>query len=316
MMTTPRLTEPDNPTPKIPVPMKKTMRIKLEDIVCNAGTQMRVATPKQRAREFAECMTAGDKFPPLKVVHDGKKHYLVDGFTRFEGWRLVPGTTDVDCEVISGTRKDAIRLALCANAEHDTSGLPRTSDDKRKAVRRAEKEFPDRSVRELANLCKVGKSLVAAMRTGVPSGGRVATVRADTETASKAEEIDADAASDFGGAPWVSLDEPLGGDLTPVFGEPPGSEKIVAAAALESGIARDWPELAERLQEHVKAVNARVQEYQGVLVRLSQLLLDNGALAESDQVALNDIKSRIAQIGEIIATIDSPVITVTAVGSL
>ena len=80
MMTTPRLTEPDNPTPKIPVPMKKTMRIKLEDIVCNAGTQMRVATPKQRAREFAECMIAGDKFPPLKVVYDGKKHYLVDGF--------------------------------------------------------------------------------------------------------------------------------------------------------------------------------------------------------------------------------------------
>ena len=101
----------------------------LEVIRRDGGTQMREAISEVTVITYAEHMQDGAQFPPIVVFNDGSDYWLADGFHRAGGYERA-GIENVPAEVIEGTRLDAVKYALHANA---TNGKPRTSGDLKKA---------------------------------------------------------------------------------------------------------------------------------------------------------------------------------------
>ncbi|HET7624383.1 MAG TPA: ParB N-terminal domain-containing protein [Verrucomicrobiae bacterium] len=134
--------------------------MKLSLIRCDCGTQSRAAINEEAVSEYAERMVEGDKFPPVEVFFDGNKYYLADGFHRVLAANR-NGFLDFECNVHPGTKTDALKFSLRANALH---GLKRTNADKRHSVELALSEWPQWSDRALADACAVSFTLVADVR--------------------------------------------------------------------------------------------------------------------------------------------------------
>jgi len=135
-------------------------RLSLEEIDIYSGTQTRVSTNDEAVVGYAEAMKLGSEFPPIVVYYDGAKYYLADGFHRFLAAKKIE-ERDLLAEVREGTRGDALRHALGANA---TNGVYRTNADKRNAAEIALEEWTDRSNAYLADICKVSIELVRKVR--------------------------------------------------------------------------------------------------------------------------------------------------------
>lgn len=137
-----------------------TKKIKLTEIVTDAGTQVRAGLNEATVAEYAEALAEGAKFPSVTVFHDGDRYIAVDGFHRIEaGLRM--GATQIECDVRKGGKTDALKFALGCNAHH---GLRRTNADKRHAVGMALREFGKFSDSALAEMCAVNRELVAEVR--------------------------------------------------------------------------------------------------------------------------------------------------------
>jgi hypothetical protein len=136
--------------------------LKFSQIRIDGGTQMRVSINQDKVAEYAEKMREGAKFPPIKATFDGTVYWLYDGFHRYFASQSV-GDTTIEVDYKPGTMEDAQDLALRANNEH---GLPRTNEDKRKSVETAlsYERHAKKSDREIARLCDVSHTLVAAVR--------------------------------------------------------------------------------------------------------------------------------------------------------
>ena len=134
------------------------MKLKLDQITIDAGTQTRIMMNEKTIAEYAADMTEGAKFPDVVVFASGTDYLLADGFHRFmaaqrNGWR------EIDAEVRTGSRLDAIKYSLGANNSH---GLRRTNADKRRCVEIALEEFSNMSGREMARMCGVDNAFVTA----------------------------------------------------------------------------------------------------------------------------------------------------------
>lgn len=128
----------------------------------DGGTQMRAELNATTIEEYAVAMQAGAQFPAIVVYYDGSDYWLGDGFHRLAARRkLLEGA--VECEVRSGTRRDAVLCAAGANAAH---GLRRTNADKRRAVEALlrDEEWAQWSDREIARRCAVDHKTVGALR--------------------------------------------------------------------------------------------------------------------------------------------------------
>ena len=136
--------------------------LKFSQIRIDGGTQMRVSINQDKVAEYAEKMRENAKFPPLKATFDGTVYWLYDGFHRYFAAQAA-GATTIEVDYKPGTMEDAQDLALGANDDH---GLPRSNEDKRKAVETAleMERHAKKSDREIARLCKVSHTLVAAVR--------------------------------------------------------------------------------------------------------------------------------------------------------
>lgn len=104
--------------------------LNVSQIEQSRDTQARVELDNDIVDQYAAAMVAGAKFPPITVVFDSIKYYIADGWHRFFAYYRCH-LTNIECEVINGTLRDATLIALGANAEH---GLRRSNADKRKAV--------------------------------------------------------------------------------------------------------------------------------------------------------------------------------------
>ena len=139
--------------------------LKISEIRTDAGTQIRVRIDDATVKEYAEAYQNGAKFPPVVVFHDGSENILADGFHRVWGAKAA-GLTDVLADVRRGSRVDALKYALGANAVH---GLKRTNADKRRAVELALKEFSKLSDRAIAEMCCVSNNFVGDVRRQLSS---------------------------------------------------------------------------------------------------------------------------------------------------
>ncbi|HEX7379724.1 MAG TPA: hypothetical protein VF278_21550 [Pirellulales bacterium] len=116
-------------------------------------------------------MREGAVFPPVIVVYDQKDYWLADGFHRLHARLQLPSEQPtIDCQVHEGSLRDAILLAVQANATH---GLRRTNQDKRRAVETilADEEWSQKSTRWVAKTCGVGQGLVEDVRRQLPDSG-------------------------------------------------------------------------------------------------------------------------------------------------
>ena len=134
------------------------MKIKLDDIITTAGTQMRVQLNIDAVEEYMQT----EDLPPVTVFDDDGKLYLADGFHRFEA-RLRNNEEYIQCKVEKGTLREAILFAVSANAEH---GVRRTNADKRRSVETLLKddEWGTWSGREIARICRVDEKMVRRLR--------------------------------------------------------------------------------------------------------------------------------------------------------
>jgi len=137
-----------------------TRKLKLSEIVTDAGTQVRASLNEATVAEYTDALADGAKFPPVIVFHDGSRYLAADGFHRIHAANRI-GATQIECDVRKGSKADALKFALGCNAHH---GLRRTNADKRRAVELAVKEFGKFSDSALAEMCAVNRELVAEIR--------------------------------------------------------------------------------------------------------------------------------------------------------
>ena len=106
------------------------MKLKLEQIIIDKGTQTRDEIDQKTVTEYAEALMNKEVFPPVIVFHDGINYYLADGFHRYFANKQVKSTY-IEADVTNGTLRNALEYALGTNDKH---GLKRSIKDKRKAV--------------------------------------------------------------------------------------------------------------------------------------------------------------------------------------
>jgi hypothetical protein len=111
----------------------------------------------------------GKPWAPVRIYEDSEaakgapRYWVADGFHRVSAAQAL-NLTHIQCEVLPGSPRDAIRESLSANARH---GLRRTREDKRRAVSRALKDEDWRcwTDQRVADLCAVSRALVSSIRT-------------------------------------------------------------------------------------------------------------------------------------------------------
>lgn len=169
--------------------------INIKAIRIDGGTQSREKLDQTVVDEYAELMKEGTEFPPISVVHDGNEYYLSDGFHRLLAAQKA-GKASINCDVLTGTLRDAILYSLSANSSH---GLRRTVEDRRKAVMTMLEDFEwsEWSDREIARQCHVSHPFVAKLRAGMkpepkPESGNITSQKAEKKAEPKVKEVEAE----------------------------------------------------------------------------------------------------------------------------
>lgn len=135
-------------------------QITLAAIKMDTGIQCRAAINTEIVNDYAERMTAADKFPPVDLFGNGDGYWIGDGWHRIMAAQQI-GAKSIDANVNVGNRQDALKCALHANALH---GARRTNADKRRCVDVAVAEFVGQSSRVIAEMCGVTHKLVLITR--------------------------------------------------------------------------------------------------------------------------------------------------------
>ena len=141
------------------------MKLEIKDIRMDGGTQSRVAISEDTVMDYTEFLLDGVKMPPIIVFNDGKQYWLADGFHRFHAHNRAK-FTEIDCDIRTGTKRDAKIFSWSANADH---GLRRTNADKRKIVIDAleDIEMAEEDARKIAKLCRVSHTLVIRIKNSL-----------------------------------------------------------------------------------------------------------------------------------------------------
>lgn len=143
----------------------KAQELNISQIELDSSTQFRVDIDEGKVAEYAQLMTDGVELPPIRVIADGSKTYLVDGWHRLYAHKKLEKTA-IMAELTVGTYRDAVLAALSANNDH---GLPTTNQDKRKKVLFAlrDPDLSQLSQREIARLCGVTQAMVSKVKNEI-----------------------------------------------------------------------------------------------------------------------------------------------------
>jgi hypothetical protein len=138
------------------------MKIELKKIRLDGGTQPRVKIEENAVQSYTEVLLDGGVMPPVVVFFDGADNWLADGFHRWHAHKRA-GFVEIECAVQQGTKRDALIYSLGANHDH---GLPRTNEDKRKAVTIVfdDIEMCELSDLQIAKICRVSSMTVGRIR--------------------------------------------------------------------------------------------------------------------------------------------------------
>ena len=187
-------------------------KIKIDAIRIDGGTQCRLVIDQPTVYSYLESMKEGDEFPLMETVFDGSTYWLTDGFHRYHAFKLL-GIKEIEVKYKPGTLQDAQIEALKANSKH---GKPLSNEDKRNKVKMALKieGFDKKSNYEIAKICQVSQSFVAAVRDP-----KVKKKQADN--VAKHYEKEKNTSSTSNGKPLDYVD--------PYVGQAPDDDEIKAA---------------------------------------------------------------------------------------
>lgn len=143
--------------------------VPLARIQDDPATQPREALDDATVERYADAMAAGTQLPPVVLYHDGEWYWLADGWHRREAARLLQRAS-IDAEVHFGTKRDAMLYAAGANATH---GLPRSNEDKRRAVIMllTDDEWRQWSDHEIARRTLTSQPFVSKLRRELSDNG-------------------------------------------------------------------------------------------------------------------------------------------------
>lgn len=133
----------------------------VDNIRIDGGTQARSELNEAVVAQYADAIAAGEKLPPVVTFFDGTDHWLADGFHRLFAHKKLE-IIEIDAEIHSGTRRDAVLYSVGANRKH---GLPPSNADKRKAVELLlnDAEWSKWSQHKIASTCGVSAGFVSKL---------------------------------------------------------------------------------------------------------------------------------------------------------
>lgn len=140
--------------------MGEIRAIELGQIQMDTSIQCRASINSETVTDYAECMTEGNEFPPVVLFGVNGKFWIADGWHRIMAAKQV-GYTDIQADVMSGGRVEALKYALSANT---SNGMRRTNEDKKRCVEIALAEFGNLSSRAIAEMCGVSDRYVGRVR--------------------------------------------------------------------------------------------------------------------------------------------------------
>lgn len=229
-----------------------TVELPLSKIQRDGGTQPRSGTEDVVVKDYAEAMSEGAKFPPLRVFFDGVKYWLTDGFHRYEAAERI-GFKTYACEIVQGTMEDAQWDSYGANKAH---GLRRSNLEKQRAVEKALKHpsAKDKSTREIAEHCGVSHMTVQRYRTpvcNIVTDGTKSAKKKNGESPSEPKSSPSSAKTEVDTEPQstpASTPEPEIGEIKEVEAPPDNiiTEVITFLRNLQTTEANN---LADRLQK-------------------------------------------------------------------
>jgi len=237
----------------------KAVTLALTKVTIDGGTQSRVALNEDVVSEYADAIRRGATLPPVVVFHDGGTYWLADGFHRFHAHRAARAE-DIDADVFTGTKRDAVLHSVGANANH---GLRRSNDDKRRAVQTLldDAEWAQWSDRQIAEACGVAHSFVAAVRNPDAAqrqqANRKASAARQVESDSTHQPVQADGAS--AGCNPITPRPPTPGPAALVESDS-SAEGPVAEAGEPAGLGDDDVPSLDSLLEEAQAFNRQLIE--------------------------------------------------------
>ncbi len=237
----------------------KAVTLALTKVTIDGGTQSRVALNEDVVSEYADAIRRGAALPPVVVFHDGGTYWLADGFHRFHAHRAARAE-DIDADVFTGTKRDAVLHSVGANANH---GLRRSNDDKRRAVQTLldDAEWAQWSDRQIADACGVSPPFVAAVRSPEAAQrqqvNRKASASRQVESDSTHQPDQADGAS--AGCNPITPQPETPGPAALVESDS-SAEGPVAEAGEPAGLGDDDVPLLESLLEEAQAFNRQLIE--------------------------------------------------------
>jgi hypothetical protein len=225
----------------------ETKIIAIEKITwLDKAVQPREQVRSEVVKRYQEEMDSGAIFPPPIVFWDGESYHLADGAHRIKAIQGL-GKTEIEVEVRSGSKREAILCAVGCNAAH---GLPRTNADKRQAVTvlLSDTEWKQWSNKVIADRCAVSapfvgnvRSEIEATQNGSESGSNMRTFMRD------GKQVAMNVAS-IGKSPREGRSP-----AEAVAAPPPTESEAASAAGAERHAAADAP---ARVQHEATAVAA------------------------------------------------------------
>lgn len=200
------------------------MQIPLKNINLDETMQCRAEMRQDAIEDYAESYRQGEELPPVDVYGTNEECWPGDGWHRIMAARKAE-LTEIEANLHHGGRQEAIQHALNANAQH---GVRRTNADKRRAVEIALREFPDKSSRQIAEMCGVGDQLVRDVRDVRDS--RTSTVTDTQGRQQPATKPRAQTEPSEPSTPAGPPSEPAGADHTNPEQEPQKKEENAYAA--------------------------------------------------------------------------------------
>lgn len=114
---------------------RRPVTLAISDLILDPDLQPRQQIDRATWEEYLNALADGAIFPPVTVFRDGARYRLADGWHRFHAHQAAHAET-INAIVVEGSREDAMRFALGANAVH---GKRREPGDYRAAYDRAVK---------------------------------------------------------------------------------------------------------------------------------------------------------------------------------
>jgi hypothetical protein len=179
-------------------PVRKIIRVPLEQVIFDEDLQSRVGLDRLHLEEMRTWLVEhpSEDMDPVSCIRADGEYLGWDGFHRRKAYEYAD-RPDIPVEWTKGTKRDAWKLSLGANAKH---GLKRTNADKRKVVCLAleDDELAKNSSLEIAAICGVSKrfvNLIKADRSGNVPTEETAGPTDNTDLLDDGDEV-ADAVDD------------------------------------------------------------------------------------------------------------------------